>query len=146
MRRQRPLPCALALPVPPLLPPPQLWRVLERSDVVIQIVDCRNPDLYRCVDMERYVHEISPHKRLLMVLNKADFLPPSLRVRWARWLMQEGVEFVFFSAKLEQAKVCPLCAAHRSQAPHHASGGPSSACFVTLRIAGAVSRHKQSGC
>lgn len=27
----------------------QLWRVLEKSDVVMQIVDARNPLLYRCV-------------------------------------------------------------------------------------------------
>ena len=27
----------------------QLWRVLERSDFAIQIVDARNPTLYLCV-------------------------------------------------------------------------------------------------
>ena len=26
----------------------QLWRVVERSDLVIQIVDCRHPLLFRC--------------------------------------------------------------------------------------------------
>ncbi|KAL7991180.1 hypothetical protein Chor_012835 [Crotalus horridus] len=29
----------------------QLWRVLERSDVVVQIVDARNPLLFRCRDL-----------------------------------------------------------------------------------------------
>ena len=32
----------------------QLWRVLERSDIVLQIVDARNPDLYRSRDLEVY--------------------------------------------------------------------------------------------
>lgn len=27
----------------------QLWRVIERSDVVVQIVDARNPLVFRCV-------------------------------------------------------------------------------------------------
>ena len=28
----------------------QLWRVVERSDLLIQIVDARNPLLFRCVE------------------------------------------------------------------------------------------------
>ncbi|XP_069583284.1 large subunit GTPase 1 homolog isoform X2 [Ranitomeya imitator] len=30
----------------------QLWRVLERSDIVVQIVDGRNPLLFRCQDLQ----------------------------------------------------------------------------------------------
>ncbi|XP_051482585.1 large subunit GTPase 1 homolog isoform X2 [Apus apus] len=30
----------------------QLWRVIERSDIVVQIVDARNPLLFRCQDLE----------------------------------------------------------------------------------------------
>ncbi|XP_067633863.1 large subunit GTPase 1 homolog isoform X1 [Eurosta solidaginis] len=40
----------------------QLWRVVERSDVVVQIVDARNPLLFRSVDLERYVKEVNPNK------------------------------------------------------------------------------------
>uniref|UniRef100_A0A4X1STY2 Large subunit GTPase 1 homolog n=1 Tax=Sus scrofa TaxID=9823 RepID=A0A4X1STY2_PIG len=29
----------------------QLWRVIERSDIVVQIVDARNPLLFRCEDL-----------------------------------------------------------------------------------------------
>ncbi|XP_036299866.1 large subunit GTPase 1 homolog isoform X5 [Pipistrellus kuhlii] len=31
----------------------QLWRVIERSDIVVQIVDARNPLLFRCEDLEQ---------------------------------------------------------------------------------------------
>merc|ERR1712096_18965 len=31
----------------------QLWRVVERSDVIVQIVDARDPMLYRCRDFEK---------------------------------------------------------------------------------------------
>ena len=36
----------------------QLWRVIERSDVLVQIVDARNPLLYRSVDLEEYIDEV----------------------------------------------------------------------------------------
>uniref|UniRef100_A0A8C4N2S4 Uncharacterized protein n=1 Tax=Eptatretus burgeri TaxID=7764 RepID=A0A8C4N2S4_EPTBU len=31
----------------------QLWRVIERSDIVVQIVDARNPLLFRCEDLHQ---------------------------------------------------------------------------------------------
>jgi large subunit GTPase 1 len=31
----------------------QLWRVVERSDILLQIVDARNPLLYFFSDLER---------------------------------------------------------------------------------------------
>ena len=31
----------------------QLWRVIERSDIIMQIVDARNPLLFRCEDLVR---------------------------------------------------------------------------------------------
>jgi hypothetical protein len=63
----------------------QLWRVLERSHLVVQIVDARNPLGFRCVDLESYVGEIgddSPDaavpgkgkRRSLLLINKADLL------------------------------------------------------------------------
>ena len=34
----------------------QLWRVLEKSDLVVQVVDARDPMFYNCPDLEAYVH------------------------------------------------------------------------------------------
>ncbi|KAG8465213.1 hypothetical protein KFE25_012576 [Diacronema lutheri] len=36
----------------------QLWRVLERSDLVVQIVDARNPLFFKCDDLDEYVAEL----------------------------------------------------------------------------------------
>ena len=46
------------------------------SDVVVQIVDARNPLLFRCGDLENYVRELSPENRKINVIlvNKADLL------------------------------------------------------------------------
>uniref|UniRef100_A0A8D2KW21 Large subunit GTPase 1 homolog n=1 Tax=Varanus komodoensis TaxID=61221 RepID=A0A8D2KW21_VARKO len=79
----------------------QLWRVLERSDVVVQIVDARNPLLFRCRDLECYVKELSPEKENLILLNKADLLSEEQRCAWARFFEEDGVRVVFWSALAE---------------------------------------------
>jgi large subunit GTPase 1 len=63
----------------------QLWRVLERSHLVVQIVDARNPLRFRCADLDSYVHDVEgPEgekgsgakglRRCLLLVNKADLL------------------------------------------------------------------------
>lgn len=37
----------------------QLWRVIEKSDLLLQIVDARNPFFYYSQDLEKYISEIS---------------------------------------------------------------------------------------
>uniref|UniRef100_H9G8S3 Large subunit GTPase 1 homolog n=1 Tax=Anolis carolinensis TaxID=28377 RepID=H9G8S3_ANOCA len=86
----------------------QLWRVLERSDVVVQIVDARNPLLFRCRDLESYAKEISPEKENLILLNKADLLSEEQRAAWAQFFEEEGVRVVFWSALAEGKRLAAL--------------------------------------
>jgi len=57
----------------------QLWRVVERSDLVVQIVDARNPLVFRSEDLERYVKENGEEKKNLLLINKADMLTVNQR-------------------------------------------------------------------
>jgi len=82
----------------------QLWRCIERSDLVVQIVDARDPDFYRCADLARYVAEVDSSKRLVLLLNKADFLTAEQRRQWAEHFKECGVDAIFFSA-LHELKV-----------------------------------------
>jgi large subunit GTPase 1 len=77
----------------------QLWRVLERSDVVVQVVDARDPLTYRSEDLEAYALDLHPTKRSLLLLNKADLLPEALRSTWADHFDSIGADYVFWSAK-----------------------------------------------
>jgi len=66
----------------------QLWRVLERSHLIVQIVDARNPLGFRCADLDNYVQDIGDDgasgeditvpgkgkRRSLLLINKADLL------------------------------------------------------------------------
>uniref|UniRef100_A0A3Q0RZY7 Large subunit GTPase 1 homolog n=1 Tax=Amphilophus citrinellus TaxID=61819 RepID=A0A3Q0RZY7_AMPCI len=83
----------------------QLWRVIERSDVVVQIVDARNPLLFRCLDLEAYVKEVSAHKVNMLLVNKADLLTREQRQIWARYFEKEGLRAVFWSALAESNRL-----------------------------------------
>lgn len=78
----------------------QLWRVIERSDLVVQIVDARHPLLFRSADLENYVKEIDPKKENLLLINKADMMTTRQRRSWAKYLRETGIAFRFFSAHL----------------------------------------------
>jgi large subunit GTPase 1 len=78
----------------------QLWRVIERSDLVVQIVDARNPLLFRTEDLEKYVLEVDVGKRNLLLVNKADLMSLEQRCGWADWFDGQGIRFAFYSARL----------------------------------------------
>ncbi|KAF3991476.1 hypothetical protein FT663_01349 [Candidozyma haemuli var. vulneris] len=81
----------------------QLWRVVERCDLVVQIVDARSPLFFRSVDLEKYVESLSKpeenrEKRNLLLVNKADLLTRQQRREWANYLKERNIKYVFFSA------------------------------------------------
>lgn len=78
----------------------QLWRVIERSDLVVQIADARNPLLFRSEDLERYVKDVDPRKENLLLVNKADMLTLEQRKAWADYFQEAGISYKFFSASL----------------------------------------------
>jgi large subunit GTPase 1 len=67
----------------------QLWRVIERSHLIVQIVDARNPQKFRCEDLEAYVQDVEGaegeqgtgkgKRRSLLLINKADLLTAEQR-------------------------------------------------------------------
>ncbi|UPK94345.1 hypothetical protein LCI18_005280 [Fusarium solani-melongenae] len=78
----------------------QLWRVIERSDLIVQIVDARNPLLFRSEDLENYVKAVDPKKENLLLINKADMMTLKQRTAWAKHLRAAGISYRFFSAQL----------------------------------------------
>lgn len=83
----------------------QLWRVVERSDVVVQIVDARNPLLFHSEDLERYVKEVSENKMNMVLVNKADFLTENQRCTWSKYFASRNIRVAFFSAVLAQDEI-----------------------------------------
>lgn len=58
----------------------ELYKVMDSSDVVIHVLDARDPLGTRCLSVEKYLKEEAPHKHLIFVLNKCDLVPTSVAV------------------------------------------------------------------
>lgn len=58
----------------------ELYKVMDSSDVVIHVLDARDPLGTRCRSVEKYLKEEAPHKHLVFVLNKCDLVPASVAV------------------------------------------------------------------
>ncbi|RWA06938.1 hypothetical protein EKO27_g8157 [Xylaria grammica] len=78
----------------------QLWRVIERSDLVVQIVDARNPLMFRSEDLENYVKDVDPSKKNLLLVNKADMMSTTQRKAWSKHFKEKRIAYRFFSASL----------------------------------------------
>jgi hypothetical protein len=79
----------------------QLWRVVEKSDVVVQVVDARNPLLYMSQSLQDYVKEVGSAKNNVILFNKADLLPKKVRAAWGKFLDAQNVRCFFFAARTE---------------------------------------------
>lgn len=53
----------------------ELYKVIDSSDVVIHVLDARDPIGTRCTSVEQYMAKETPHKHLIFVLNKCDLVP-----------------------------------------------------------------------
>ena len=81
------------------------------SDIVVQIVDARNPLLFRCKDLETYVKEVSKSKVNVILINKSDFLTHNQR--YLLWIYANCILLFFaFSALtllVGRQEVHPAC-------------------------------------
>lgn len=64
-------------------------KVVEAADVVIQVLDARDPLGCRCADVERMVLKSGPHKRVVLLLNKIDLVPREVVEKWLKYLREE---------------------------------------------------------
>ncbi|VDN11575.1 unnamed protein product [Dibothriocephalus latus] len=99
----------------------QLWQVVERSDVLVQVVDARQPLLFLSESLTKYVEEVDPRKRTLVLLNKADLLTDEQRAAWEQYLKSIGAQGLFFSAldqseHLKHDTTSPLTSPPKTQA------------------------------
>ncbi|KAM3960709.1 nucleostemin 3 [Aphomia sociella] len=74
----------------------QLWRTLEKSDIVLILLDARNPLLFRCADLEKYASD--QKCKCILLLNKADLTSEYVRKCWAEYFNKENIPMIFFSA------------------------------------------------
>ncbi|CAD6565091.1 MAG: GTPase required for pre-60S ribosomal subunit nuclear export and maturation [Alectoria sarmentosa] len=76
----------------------ELYKVIDSSDVVIHVLDARDPLGTRCRSVEKYIKEEAPHKHLIFVLNKCDLVPTGVAASWVRALSKDYPTLAFHSS------------------------------------------------
>ena len=86
-------------------------KVVDESDVVIQVLDARDPLGCRCPQLEELIMESGKSKKLVLLLNKIDLVPKDNAEKWLKYLRQEYPAVAFKAStqtqknKLAQSKV-----------------------------------------
>lgn len=67
----------------------ELFKVIDSSDVVLQVVDVRDPMGTRSAYLENYLKKEKPFKHLVIILNKCDLVPVGVTKAWIKLLSKE---------------------------------------------------------
>lgn len=74
-------------------------KVIEMSDIIIEVLDARDPTSFRCEEAEKLVK--NANKKLIFVLSKIDLVPLPVALAWKRELEKEH-PVVLFKAALQK--------------------------------------------
>jgi nuclear GTP-binding protein len=67
----------------------ELHKVIDASDVLIQVLDARDPEGTRSRWLEKYLRKEHPHKHLVLLLNKCDLVPQKVTKQWLSQFSRE---------------------------------------------------------
>ncbi|XP_051874244.1 guanine nucleotide-binding protein-like 3 [Pristis pectinata] len=76
----------------------ELNKVIDASDVVLEVVDARDPLGYRCPQVEQAILQSEGKKRLVLVINKIDLVPKENAEKWLKYLGNEFPTVAFKSS------------------------------------------------
>mmetsp|Transcript_2356 Transcript_2356/g.7519 ORF Transcript_2356/g.7519 Transcript_2356/m.7519 type:complete len:575 (+) Transcript_2356:257-1981(+) len=95
-------------------------KVVEASDVILEVLDARDPIGCRCTDVEDYIMRRDPNKRIVLVVNKIDLVPKDVAMQWLKYLRTQFPAIAFKCStqkqrtNLRRAKVKASAASQRS--------------------------------
>lgn len=116
----------------------ELYKVLDSSDVVIQVLDARDPEGTRCRFLEQHIRRNARHKHLLLLLNKCDLV----RVGNVHRCAATPACQVCLACNVHA--VCPVCcspALRCAPTPPHHNNTPHTAAVLLLMLRGTDEAH-----
>ncbi|XP_075237758.1 nucleostemin 2 [Lycorma delicatula] len=76
----------------------ELYKVVDSSDVIIMVLDARDPQGTRSKHIEEFLKKEKPHKHLVFLLNKVDLIPTWVTQRWVAILSKEYPTVAFHAS------------------------------------------------
>lgn len=76
----------------------ELYKVIDSSDVIVQVLDARDPMGTRSKHIEDHLKNDRRHKQLIFVLNKCDLIPTWATARWVKVLSAEYPTLAFHAS------------------------------------------------
>ncbi|KAL5715561.1 Nuclear/nucleolar GTPase 2 [Ranunculus cassubicifolius] len=76
----------------------ELYKVIDSSDVVVQVLDARDPQGTRCHHLEKHLKEHCSHKHMVFLLNKCDLVPAWATKGWLRVLSKDYPTLAFHAS------------------------------------------------
>jgi nuclear GTP-binding protein len=77
-------------------------KVLTEADVILEVLDARDPIGCRTTHIERMIMDSGIQKRIILVLNKIDLVPRDVADKWIKYLRREYPTIGFKSSTQKQ--------------------------------------------
>ncbi|XP_053724402.1 guanine nucleotide-binding protein-like 3-like protein [Synchiropus splendidus] len=79
-------------------------KVVEAADVILEVLDARDPLGCRCPQVEQAVIQSGTNKKIVLVLNKIDLVSKEIVEKWIRYLRNEFPTVAFKASTQQQSK------------------------------------------
>ncbi|XP_071815724.1 guanine nucleotide-binding protein-like 3 homolog [Apostichopus japonicus] len=82
----------------------EVRRVVEAADVIIEVLDARDPIGTRCLELEKEILTSGGQKKLVLLLNKIDLVPRAIVEQWLKYLRNELPTVAFKASTQTQSR------------------------------------------
>eukprot|EP00008_Paramoeba_atlantica_P010704 CAMPEP_0201478734 /NCGR_PEP_ID=MMETSP0151_2-20130828/3509_1 /ASSEMBLY_ACC=CAM_ASM_000257 /TAXON_ID=200890 /ORGANISM="Paramoeba atlantica, Strain 621/1 / CCAP 1560/9" /LENGTH=604 /DNA_ID=CAMNT_0047859911 /DNA_START=14 /DNA_END=1828 /DNA_ORIENTATION=+ len=80
-------------------------KVVDESDVILEVLDARDPMGCRCLEIEKFIMQRDPTKRIVLILNKIDLVPKENIQQWLDHLRVGHPTVAFKSGTFQQKRI-----------------------------------------
>ncbi|XP_026880541.2 guanine nucleotide-binding protein-like 3-like protein [Electrophorus electricus] len=77
-------------------------KVIEAADVILEVLDARDPLGCRCPQVEQAVVQSGTNKKIILVLNKIDLVSKDIVEKWIKYLRNEFPTVAFKASTQQQ--------------------------------------------